>query len=212
MASSGFLLDINWTKELAVYFARHGQTNWNLINRWQSRTDIPLNHTGRQQARALSQLIRSREIIFKRVLCSPLRRARETAEILMDGSDPAPEVDSRLVELDLGDFEGCLESELGKELGKKYDRWKSRMYLDPAPKGEGILDVVRRIEPVLTVLRETPGHVLVVGHQGVNMALKAKLSNCFTVDCLSSFRQRNDEIDFWEITPPSSVMRISNRD
>ena len=194
---------------MAIYFARHGQTNWNQIRRWQSRTDIPLNQTGRQQARALSQLIRDREIVFKRVVCSPLSRARETAEILMDGCDPVFEIDSRLVELDLGEFEGRLESELGKELGGRYDKWKSRMYLDPAPSGEGILDVAGRVEPVLQALLNTPGDVLVVGHQVVNMTLKAKLSNCFTVECLSSFRQNNDEIDLWEITPPHSVMRIS---
>ena len=197
---------------MALYFARHGQTNWNQIRRWQSRTDVPLNQTGRQQARALSQLIRDREIVFKRVVCSPLSRARETAEILMDGRDPAFEVESRLVELDLGEFVGRLEGELGKELGERYDKWKSRMYLDPAPCGEGILDVVRRVEPVLQALLDTPGHVLVVGHQVVNMALKAKLSNCFTVACLESFRQRNDEIDLWEITPPRSVLRISAYD
>jgi len=197
---------------LALYFARHGQTNWNRVRRWQSRTDIPLNQTGRQQARALSQLIRNQDIVFKRVVCSPLRRARETAEILMDGFELALEFDPRLVELDLGEFEGRLESELGEEFGERYNEWKSRMYLDPAPSGEGILDVVRRVEPVLSALLDTPGHVLVVGHQGVNMALKAKLSNCFTVGCLSSFRQRNDEIDFWEITPPRSVMRIRTRD
>ena len=197
---------------MAIYFARHGQTNWNQIRRWQSRTDIPLNQTGRQQARALSQLIRDREIVFKRVVCSPLSRARETAEILMDGRDPEFEIDSRLVELDLGEFEGRLESELGKELGGRYDEWKSRMYLDPAPSGESIFDVARRVEPILSALLAAPGHALVVSHQGVNMALKAKLSNCFTVGCLSSFRQRNDEIDLWEITPPRSVMRISARD
>jgi len=197
---------------LALYFARHGETNWNRVRRWQSRTDIPLNQTGRQQARALSQLIRSRDIEFTRVVCSPLSRARETAEILMDGFDPALEIDSRLLELDLGQFEGRLESDLGKELGERYDEWKSRMYLDPAPSGEGILDVARRVEPVLQALLDTPGHVLVVGHQVVNMALKAKLSNCFTVACLSSFRQGNDEIDLWEITPPRSVTRISARD
>ena len=141
-----------------------------------------------------------------------MSRARETAEILMDRFDPALEIDSRLVELDLGEFEGRLESELGKELGARYDEWKSRMYLDPAPSGESILDVARRVEPVLQELLDSTGDVLVVGHQVVNMALKAKLSDCFTVECLSSFRQNSDEIDLWEITPPRSVMRISARD
>ena len=115
---------------MALYFARHGQTNWNRVRRWQSRTDIPLNQTGRRQARALSQLIRSRDIVFKRVVCSPLSRARETAEILMDGFYPALEIDSRLVELDLGEFEGRLESELGKELGERYDAWKSQRFTE----------------------------------------------------------------------------------
>ena len=86
------------------------------------------------------------------------------------------------------------------------------MYLDPAPGGESILDVAHRVEPVLQVLLDMPGDVLVVGHQVVNMALKAKLTNCFTVEDLSSFRQNNDEIDIWEITPPCSVMRISIND
>ena len=103
-------------------------------------------------------------------------------------------------------------SELGKEFGERYDEWKSRMYLDPAPSGESILDVARRVESVLPALIDTPGHVLGVGHQGVNMALKAQLSNCFSVDCLSTFRQRNDEIDLWEIMPPRSVVRINARD
>jgi probable phosphoglycerate mutase len=194
---------------LALYFARHGQTDWNQIRRWQSRTDVPLNQTGRQQARALSKLIRDRDVEFNRIVCSPLSRARETAIILTDRFDPAFEIDSRLVELDLGEFEGRLDSELRKELGERYDEWKSRMYLDPAPSGEGILDVARRVEPVLQALLDTPGDVLVVGHQVVNMALKAKLTNCFTVECLSSFRQNNDEIDLWQISPPRSVTRIT---
>ena len=104
---------------MALYFARHGQTNWNRIRRWQSRTDNPLNPTGRRQARALSLLIKSRGIVFKRVVCSPLSRARETAEILMDGYDSALEIDSRLMELDLGEFEGRLGSDLGKETGEQ---------------------------------------------------------------------------------------------
>ena len=197
---------------MTLYLARHGQTNWNLIRRWQSRTDIPLNQTGREQARALSNLIRQRKIVFERVLCSPLCRALETAEILMEGFDPLPEIDSRLIELDLGEFEGRLESDISGELGDKYHDWKSRMYLDPAPKGEGILDVARRIEPLLQLIRNTHGHVLIVGHQVVNMALKAKLTDCFTIECLSSFRQKNNEIDLWEVTPPRFVFRINSCD
>jgi hypothetical protein len=47
-----------------------------------------------------------------------------------------------------------------------------------------------------------------VGHQGVNMAIKARLSNCFSRECLSSFRQKNDEIDLWQLSPARSLRQL----
>ena len=194
---------------MSLYLARHGKTDWNIARRWQSRTDIPINDIGRGQARHLASLIKSQKIIFGQVLCSPLVRAREAAEILIDGIGPTPKIDERLTELDFGLFEGRLEADLRAELGHAYDAWKKRMYLDPAPRGESILDVAQRVNPLLSVLLQSSEHILLVAHQVVNMALKAAMSNCFTVDCLSSFQQANDEIDVWHSSPPQFIYRIS---
>lgn len=197
---------------MSLYLARHGKTDWNIARRWQSSTDIPINDIGRGQARQLAGLIKSQKIVFGRVLCSPLVRARETAEILTNDIGPTPEIDERLTELDFGLFEGRLEADLRAELGHTYDEWKKRMYLNPAPRGESILDVAQRVNPLLSILLQSSEHILLVAHQVVNMALKATMSNCFTVHCLSSFQQANDEIDVWHTSPPQFISRISGHE
>ncbi|RFA10531.1 hypothetical protein B7R54_15950 [Subtercola boreus] len=59
---------------------RHGETDWNAERRIQGRSDVPLNDTGRAQVRATAALLRDQEWDF--VVCSPLSRARESAEII----------------------------------------------------------------------------------------------------------------------------------
>ena len=51
-----------------------------------------------------------------------------------------------------------------------------------------------------------------VGHQGVNMAIKAQLSDCFSRECLASFRQKNDEIDLWQLRPARSLRQLRIND
>ena len=193
---------------MALYFARHGQTDWNVLRRWQSITDIPLNSEGRQQSQILADLIRCRKVAFTQVFCSPMSRAVETAEILTCHLDVPVQVDARLIELDFGRFEWRFDSALENELGDEYIHWKHQMYLNPAPCGEGIRDGVRRVASMLPAILEPPGNVLIVGHQGINIALKAKLSNCFTTNCLSMFRQKHDESDIWDGDPAKFQCRI----
>ncbi|MEK9785592.1 MAG: hypothetical protein VW546_06260, partial [Gammaproteobacteria bacterium] len=60
----------------------------------------------------------------------------------------------------------------------------------------------------VTELKTDPGDLLLVGHQVVNMALKAELSGCFEPRCLEQFRQANDEMDMWSIVPARSIKRL----
>lgn len=86
---------------------RHGQTDWNLDRRIQGSTDIPLNDTGRADARAAAgRLMRG---THHAVYASPLLRARETAEIIADelGLNPPTLVDD-VREREFGDGEGLL--------------------------------------------------------------------------------------------------------
>ena len=65
-----------------VYFTRHGETVWNVENKICGVTDIALTDRGREQARALGRRLAAGEEGITRILCSPLVRARETAELI----------------------------------------------------------------------------------------------------------------------------------
>jgi probable phosphoglycerate mutase len=67
-------------KTTTVIFVRHGLTDWNVEGRWQGYTDIPLNATGRAQARAVAQRVARWPI--EAIYTSDAKRAAETAEII----------------------------------------------------------------------------------------------------------------------------------
>lgn len=90
---------------MQLYIVRHGQTDWNLENRLQGRTDIPLNHTGIKQARLLRKDILRQGLIFDSVYASPLQRTVKTAKIIA-GEKASIILDNRLLERGAGAFEG----------------------------------------------------------------------------------------------------------
>ncbi|MDY0912188.1 histidine phosphatase family protein [Rathayibacter festucae] len=90
---------------------RHGQTDWNAARRIQGASDIPLNDTGRSQARAAARLLRERD--WDVVVASPLQRAHETGAIIARGLGlPEPEVVEGVAERAYGEAEGMTGDEL----------------------------------------------------------------------------------------------------
>ena len=90
---------------MILYLIRHGQTDWNKGRKLQGRTDIPLNENGR----AVAELTREgfKEIPFDMAFTSPLKRARETAEIILAGRNIPIIDDERVIEVNFGEYEGC---------------------------------------------------------------------------------------------------------
>jgi len=97
---------------MTLLYLRHGQTDWNAQGRIQSSTDIPLNETGRAQARERAAELLSHQPPVEIIYASPLKRAKETAEIIQSALGVPLYLDERLVERDFGSLEG-----------KKFDRW-----------------------------------------------------------------------------------------
>lgn len=101
-----------------VYFVRHGETDWNRVQRYQGQQDIPLNATGRAQAQRNGAVLKDAlgaEAATLDFVASPLQRARETMEILRQAMGLPPEDyrrDDRLREISYGHWEGQLWSEL----------------------------------------------------------------------------------------------------
>ena len=182
---------------------------------WQSTTDVPLNKTGYRQAEKLRDKLAEQGVRFSAAMTSPLGRAVETAKILLQGSHVIAQNNLALAELDMGDYEGCKEKDVRDLLGnEKYDQWRSTMMRVPAPGGESITDVACRLQPVITWLGQQIGNVLIVGHQYVNMALKAQLCNRFDSSDLLEFKQANDEIDIWDHQSRRSIglLKLDNFD
>jgi broad specificity phosphatase PhoE len=97
----------------SVYLARHGQTAYNLEHRFQGHLPVPLDATGREQACDLAE--RANAHPFVALWCSPLLRARETADIVAERIGLTPREDARLMETDAGDWTDRLFSEIQAE-------------------------------------------------------------------------------------------------
>ena len=68
---------------MIIYLFRHGETDWNKERRLQGHSDIPLNEFGRELAVKTAAALKEKGITFDRAFCSPLNRAFETAEIIV---------------------------------------------------------------------------------------------------------------------------------
>lgn len=90
---------------MRIGLIRHGETDWNAQQRLQGSMDIPLNDRGVEQARDAGLLLRGHD--WHRIHCSPLARARRTAEVIAEETGlPAPVLEPRLVERSFGALEG----------------------------------------------------------------------------------------------------------
>ena len=96
---------------MKLYVIRHGQTNWNLKGIIQGQKDIELNDKGINEARKAKDEFNSLKIDL--IMCSPLKRAKETAKILNTDKNINIVYKSELIERGLGDFEGesCITEE-----------------------------------------------------------------------------------------------------
>ncbi|MGD0192369.1 MAG: histidine phosphatase family protein [Rhizomicrobium sp.] len=139
--------------ELTLYFCRHGETEANVEHRFQGRTiDTPLTDKGRQQASAIASNLKRCEPGPERLryVSSPLPRARTTMELIRLSLDLDPKdyaLDDRLLEIDLGAWDGMTEPELRAKFPQEYetrtnDKWNARV---PGG-GENYADVARRAE------------------------------------------------------------------
>ncbi|MCL2301402.1 MAG: histidine phosphatase family protein [Firmicutes bacterium] len=94
---------------MTLLYLRHGQTDWNVQGLFQGRTDIPLNETGREQARAQAAALVGHQPPIEMIYASPLLRAKETAEIVQQALGDVPMLfDERLVEQSFGSLEGTV--------------------------------------------------------------------------------------------------------
>jgi 2,3-bisphosphoglycerate-dependent phosphoglycerate mutase len=148
---------------------RHGQSQWNLENRFTGWVDVPLSPRGEEEARTAGEKLRGRRIDL--VFTSVLRRAIDTARIALAaaGIGPVPIVrDAALNERMYGDLQGKNKAEAMQEFGEAQVKLWRRSYDVRPPGGESLADTAARVIPywerVLLPEVRAGKHVLVVAH------------------------------------------------
>lgn len=147
---------------------RHGETALNAKGCYYGRTDAVLSEKGISQARYLKEILK--EVSFDYIVASPLVRAYNTAQIVMEEREQEIFGDRRLMEQDFGIFEGMTYKEIQNTYPKELDAWNEEFSTYRIPKGESFADVRSRAEDFLRDIpsgRESKGEkMLIVAHKG----------------------------------------------
>lgn len=162
------------------YYLRHGETYWNLRGLSQGRNDLLLNETGRTQAHAAAEALVACDIAT--ICCSPLSRARETAEIVNQRLEVPIVVIDPLIECNWGVGEGQAQ-------GKWHEIWRDGGYLKDA---EPYADFIDRALGGINGALSYPGPVLIVGHGGVYRAVKTHARLDLDFSLVNSIPVRHD--------------------
>ena len=129
---------------------RHGQSQWNLENRFTGWKDVPLTEKGQDEARNAGQLIKKHKIKIDKIFSSNLQRANKTAEIAMKEADIKDlwsnnklilTKNESLNERDYGDLVGLNKQDTAEKYGKEQVHIWRRSYNVPPPGGESLENV-----------------------------------------------------------------------
>jgi probable phosphoglycerate mutase len=157
---------------MLMYCIRHGESTYNAEGRVQGHLNIPLSDLGRRQAAALAEV--SRGWAAEAIFCSPLQRARETAEPIAAALALAVREEPRLIEIGVGVFQGHSRNELDRIFPEEYARWRSG---DPdymVPGGESRRALMQRGREVLESIAQCDYQRVVVVSHGAILAAAFK--------------------------------------
>lgn len=160
---------------------RHGQSLWNLENRFTGWVDVPLTPLGEQEARQAAAKLG--DLTFDVAYSSALRRAQKTLEIILQERGwSIPEIrDQALNERHYGDLQGLNKDDLRRQYGEEQVKIWRRSYDVPPPNGEALKDTAARTLPffercILGDIRQGK-NVLVVAHGNSNRSIVMRLDN-----------------------------------
>jgi len=156
---------------------RHGQSQWNLENRFTGWEDVPLTELGIAEAKVAGQLMKKNKVHIDVIFSSVLQRATKTAELAIkemnleqfwsDGQLLMTK-DQSLNERDYGDLVGLNKEETANKYGKEQVRRWRRSYNVSPPGGESLENVVTRVKPYFINFIEPKisegQNVLIVAH------------------------------------------------
>lgn len=172
---------------LELYVIRHGQTIVNKLGLINSRNIIGINANGKKEAEIDAKQLEN--IKLDLIICSPLRRTKQTCKILNKNKLKVL-YDERILERDSRSMQFKKISAL--DLNEWYDINKKIVYKN----SEGFKSILQRVESFLKEIKEkySDKNILLVTHGDICKAIYALLNDCDNVKEISSFNQKNCEI------------------
>lgn len=174
---------------MKIYYVRHGQTDYNLAKKMQGGgTEKELNETGIRQAYQTKKELEN--VKYDIVICSPMKRAKQTAEIINEERNIPIIIDERIRERRLGEYE---EKDVTEETEKNIWDYKANNNIQG---GENLYDFEKRIMGFLEDIKKKYDNkkILIVAHGGVAKIIKAHLYGMPESQNLSEIQMNNCEI------------------
>lgn len=133
-----------------LVLVRHGESQWNLENRFTGWVDVPLSEKGISEAKSAGKKIKKENIIFERAYTSALKRAQNTLTLMLEElnlTNIPVEKDQALNERHYGDLQGLNKAETAKKFGEEQVKIWRRSYDIAPPNGESLKDTAARTLP-----------------------------------------------------------------
>lgn len=161
-----------------LYIMRHGKTDWNEQQKLQGSVDVPLNDTGIAMAKEAKE--KYKDIHFDVCYCSPMQRARQTAQIFLEGTQIPVVYDDRLREMRFGDFEGTKDVLSLKEGPMFYLFHEPGLY--KGGNGAETFDELYNrtgefIEKIIKPELEKGKDIVIIGHGAMNASIINQFKN-----------------------------------
>jgi|GEM_PF-433003 len=189
----------------AIYLGRHCKTQWNLDHRIQGSCDLPLCSAGIDEARAMLPLVAQRH--FTRIVSSPYKRARQTADIYADALNLPVEIHADLKEIDHGQWEKQIIDELLQSPQNGYADWLADPGAIAIPGGHEPVDAAgRRVcRAIVNIAAADPAErILVILHKHIRALLQCRLKNLAT----AAFSSQISEDIAPAAIPPAQIARL----
>ena len=178
---------------MRIIIVRHGQTEWNFQKKLMGRRDIPLNKKGLEQANDTREKLSSEKIDL--IICSPLKRAKETAEIINKNRNIPIIYDERIIERNFGEFEGkeakCID------MHSYWDFYKNNKYEN----SENIKDFFKRVYDFLDDIQSKykGKNILIVAHGGISVPIACYFNKNIPKGSLSDLILENCQVLSYDI-------------
>lgn len=149
-----------------IYLIRHGETTWNLEERFQGTTNTELTKNGQAQGKLLAKSLNKNP--FNRIYTSPLDRAKFTAELIAREQKTHIEVDMDFKEVSFGDWEGMTTREI-RDSYPWMDKWFKDPGQFPIPNGDDLNAEKDRLKKRLIKIatENEGGSTAIVSHAGI---------------------------------------------